>query len=235
MIAEQLRKAELPSNSIHTKFTNLPILDYLTTNYDYMLELSYYKDFDPKSMKTSTGSSNNKYNLTNKISIKDKSFYHIHGETENVNSICLGYEHYAGSLQYLRAELNTKKERKLENLVIKQILEGKMSSTEVWAEKFFTHNISILGLSLDFNEIDLWWLITYRAYLYYSNIVGMKNLIRNSITFYDVSIKSKDNELMKHSLTNMYVNYVHIDIPDISDESYAQAYYKILDIVEQSL
>ena len=45
--------------------------------------------------------------------------------------------------------------------------------------------MSIIGLGLPDCEIDLWWLLAHRAYLYYSDYSNLKNKIVNDIDYYD--------------------------------------------------
>ena len=53
---------------------------------------------------------NNKYNLRNSVIISEKEVFHIHGDLRRAQSICLGYEHYAGTVQHLREAIATKKD-----------------------------------------------------------------------------------------------------------------------------
>ena len=59
---------------------------------------------------------------------------------------------------------------------------------ETWAVKFFTEDVHIVGFGLKKAEIDIWWLLTYRASLIYANRFNARKLITNKIVFHDVSI-----------------------------------------------
>ncbi len=50
-----------------------------------------------------------------------------------------------------------------------------------WIDLFFTHNISIFGVGLGFEELDVWTLLSYRAELMYK--YG-KKYVNNRIKFY---------------------------------------------------
>jgi hypothetical protein len=41
--------------------------------------------------------------------------------------------------------------------------EGGLKEVQSWIDLFFITDIHIIGLTLDFVETDLWWLLTYRA------------------------------------------------------------------------
>ena len=163
MVADEIKKFTLPHEAIHRNLPKLNMNNVITTNYDYMLEYAFddgYK-YDNTLLK--------KYLFENTCTINGTDFYHIHGVCHNTNSMCLGYEHYMGLVEHLRADLNTKKDNKLTEMAIKRILYGEDSPKNTWGEKFYTSNIAIVGLELSDAEADLWWLITHRAFLYYSD------------------------------------------------------------------
>ena len=177
-VIAQIEQATLPLNAPHYAFAKLPVDSIFTTNYDYLIEKSLFSDFDYTKCSDPINAGNNRYNLKTYRKIVGKNIYHVHGELKRPQTICLGYEHYAGALQNMRAELNT--HSKEHGLLIKAALLDKNKFTNTWAEKFFTDNIDIVGFGLHQCEIDLWWLFTYRAYLFYSNKDGIKQLINNA-------------------------------------------------------
>lgn len=179
-IAEKICTTKLPRDAIHHELLNANPDAILTTNYDYFLEYAFNESYVHK------GSNVKKY-LFDATSIqRDVTFYHLHGMVSNPQSICLGYEHYAGIVQKLRAELNTKEKGLADGMAIKKVLFGEKKRDNSWGERFYTSNIAIIGLGLSSCEIDLWWLITHRAYLYYSDYCGLKEKIANQITYYDI-------------------------------------------------
>lgn len=90
-----------------------------------------------------------------------------------------------GIVMNLREEINTKKENKPENMKIKQVL-FEETGNDTWGEKFYTANIGIIGLELSECENDLWWLITHRAFLYYSNYEELRKQLINKIVYFDI-------------------------------------------------
>ena len=51
-----------------------------------------------------------------------------------------------------------------------------------WIDNFFTKDIYIIGLNLDFVEIDLWWLLTFRERTRLINRTGI--VVSNRVTYY---------------------------------------------------
>lgn len=226
-IAAKLKTAQLPQNSPHTVFTGIA-KSFITTNYDFLLEQSVNPHFSFSDVENQTKNSNSKYNLMNSIQLADKEFFHIHGHILKPHTICLGYEHYAGTLQHLRNKISTKKKSKDNTPAVLVGLENPMINEEkCWAEKFFTDEIHIVGLGLGESEIDIWWLISYRSYLLYSNRFNAKKLIKNRIVFHDVGVEP--NEKLRYMLVNNAVEYIfhHIDTSD--SEMYLYEYINIAD------
>lgn len=230
-IIQQIDKAVLPMAAPHYAFTKLPVDSIFTTNYDYLVENSLNPEFNCANYPDTANMSNNRYNLKANRKIVGKTIYHVHGELKKPRTICLGYEHYAGTLQNMRTELNT--ESKESGLLIRAALLDAGKSTNTWAEKFFSNNVDIIGFGLAQCEIDIWWLLTYRAYLFYSDRDGMRKLINNTITFHDVGTEPDPN--MKYALENIHVQYqFHKLVQPISDEFYA-AYLNIAEELKDKI
>lgn len=134
----------LPETSPHKALTDNSD-SVITTNYDFFIERSIDPDFDETAIPVYSKDSNNKYNLKNSISVFGKKVYHIHGDARRAQSICLGYEHYAGTLQHLRNAIRTRKKGDKEDtpaIVLK--LRHEESPSDVWQKKFL-QTISILS------------------------------------------------------------------------------------------
>lgn len=239
-VANKLSFTLLPDTAIHKIIPSIPIDSIITTNYDYLIEQAFEKDFLIKEK------TNKKYLMSPVVKIDNIDFFHAHGICAYPQSICLGYEHYAGIVYNLRENLNKKDNNKNEEMAIKKRLLGESSLQNKWGEKFYTSNIDIIGLSLDSCEIDLWWLLTHRACLYYSNYCGLKKSINNTITFYDVIDDIKKNsvdeetrryskELIKRQKYNLLKGYnVAVKIYSLSEYgTYCNAYSKMLDDVKK--
>lgn len=154
-----IKAAEIKGNAIHSAIRALKPAHILTTNYEFTLEGSTPLE--------NTSLINEKfYSIFRKYKVGDTNYWHIHGDCLNPMSINLGFEHYGGQLQMMRnyvvsGTVYTSKE------VPRRSLLRRIHSKEVyfhsWIDLFFTDDIHIFGLSLDFVETDLWWLLTYRA------------------------------------------------------------------------
>ncbi|QQO09122.1 SIR2 family protein [Breznakiella homolactica] len=203
-IAKETEKIE-PNN-----FHNLVLKNYstiLTTNYDYAVEKAAAGSggpFDSETRET-------RYSLYRRIDAKGTSVWHIHGEAGYPRTICLGYEHYSAYIQTMR------------NRLIKQDIERKKdpggNSPGTWMDYFFDADIDIIGLSLDFVESDLWWLIIHRSRLINSGRAERKNRIRYFIkknADYDAKTKAKIQMLEANN----------IDLAEIDGKDYAGFYEK---------
>ena len=99
-----------------------------------------------------------------------------------------------------------------------------------WLNLFFTHDIYIVGLTLDPCEIDIWWLLTYRAYLYYSNDSGLRKIMKNKIVlFYTDQERNKDKETLFKNL------HVECRPVPIEDDEYLPVYENICQMIAQSI
>ena len=104
-------------------------------------------------------------------------------------------------------------------------LEKEDYKLDSWAKIFFTDDIHIVGLGLTQSEIDIWWLITYRAFLYYSNRFDARRLISNTIIYHDVSTEWDTN--MEYALNNCHIQYQFHEIEKKEDSNYSAVYVKI--------
>lgn len=179
-IARKVKDVKLPDDAIHRGLATVKSNAIITTNYDYLLEYAYNRSFNYK------GKTNLKY-LWEATSVQQGiKFYHMHGMADNPASICLGYEHYMGIVENLRSMLNAKVQNRQDEMKIKRILKGEDEPKDYWGERFYTTDVDIIGLGLTTVESDIWWLLTHRAYIYYSNYCNIRKFLRNQITYYDV-------------------------------------------------
>lgn len=165
---------------IHTALMAAAPETILTTNYDYFLE--YAADPNFKLGKAST-----RETLYSKERFRESGghrIYHIHGEVAVPSSICLGYSHYVGSIQYIRSELTKAAVNKENQFHLYAVLNGlEKPISNRWYYHFFTDDIYILGFGLDAAEQDIWWLLNYRA----EQIRKYPGLITNTITYLETS------------------------------------------------
>ena len=231
-IASIIIESKLDKSAIHYELRKLNVDGFITTNYDHNLEKVFDSSYEYD------GSEKNKYLFDKTAEINDKKFYHIHGIAGCNKSICLGYEHYIGIAEKERSELNTKKDNKPYDMNIKRILYGQDKQTNHSFEKFYTADIAIIGLNLDTSEIDIWWLLTHRAYLYNSNYAMLmsKELLNNNITYYDILCKDdKSNEHKKNIYSLLRSLHVNVRAHEINnDNEYKKTYKAIIREIDKT-
>ena len=177
-IAERIKR--INPNRVHELIKSLNFTDILTTNYDYTIEKTLG---DSNSILNDKGTvKQNLYNIFRHSEVSGCKVWHIHGELNKPNTILLGYEHYSGQLQQMRnyIVLGTGSAYKKQfSPLIKQLKKGKIDNNS-WLDIFFTKDIHIIGLSLDFIELDLWWLLTFRA----RGVLEKRFPVTNKIFYY---------------------------------------------------
>ena len=189
-IADLMRKVE-PS-SIYESLYTLNFENYITTNYDYGFIISAERLNEVNSIQNDVEDSEKIYSIRRVKRIsnkkeKKKLFWQIHGEIDLPASIMLGLDQYCkyirriaeyfeGRYTYTK-DTETIKEKSMNEKILKTEFSGSS-----WIELFFTTNVHIIGFSLDFCEIDLWWLLNKRARMKKSEDVGKH--IKNEIHFY---------------------------------------------------
>ena len=185
---EALRKKTDWTGTLHERLLRLPADTVLTTNYDYALE----RCLDPAA-KRLRNTRETTYSLRRFQCAGGRKVYHIHGECDYPRSICLGFEHYAGSLQRIREGIvnSTGALGGGHTYQLADIMNGLTPKPEdSWIYDFFLEDLYILGLELDACEIELWWLLSYRA-----KQIALHSLpIQNQIHYLNVSIPSDQAE-----------------------------------------
>lgn len=215
-IAHETAKMEV--NALHGKILGLKAEHILTTNYDLLLERAALL---PRRACSNRGLVKEaKYSLFRYHEANDRKIWHIHGSETHPSSIALGYEHYGGYLQQMRNYVTvgtktTYKSLKLDPLG-KRLKKGIEQHTS-WIDSFFLDDIHIFGLNLDFVEMHLWWLLTYRSRL----MLGTQLDIRNRIFYY---YPAKYEKRSKHKLEMLKVNGIET-IPIPLKGTYKMAYY----------
>ncbi len=169
----QFRPNEIHQHIIELRFENL-----LTTNYDYTLEMASGIP-ENKTPANAGVVKENRYSLFRVARVNQTRVWHIHGERKAPNSIALGYEHYSGYLQLMRNYVVMGTEKAYQRYF--DSLEHRLKTNTVrydsWLDFFFTRDIYIVGLNLDFVEMHLWWLLNYRARRTYVTHTSQKNRI----------------------------------------------------------
>jgi len=176
-------------NEIHRRIMGLGLKNILTTNYDYTLERA--TGLKDRQVPSNSGVvKENLYSLFRVARIGRTQVWHIHGERHSSQSIALGYEHYSGYLQRMRnyVVMGTEQAYRRSFDSLERRLRQHAVRFESWVDFFFAQNIYIIGLSLDFIEMHLWWLLTYRARRKYGKHLRIKNQVTY---FYPNTLESK--------------------------------------------
>lgn len=161
-IKQLLRKIRY--NDLHKQVMELPVDEILTTNYDYNLEATLEGGI--RSAPYIPPVKGSKYSMHRKRVANDKFIWHIHGEVNAPGSILLGYEQYAGYLQHIRHYMVLGKDYKdLRMPPLNARLKEEDDRIFSWVDHFFLSDIFIMGLSMDFVEMHLWWILDFRARL----------------------------------------------------------------------
>ncbi|WP_454868502.1 SIR2 family protein [Pseudomonas farris] len=172
--------AEQESNEVFKLLGDMKFEHYLTTNYDYAFEKALA--INPEKL-----SSEEIYSLRRKRKYKSnigaKYLWNIHGEIDSPKSIMLGLDHYCGSVSKIDAYVKGNYKHSVDGKTISiESMEKKLESDSFcytsWVDLFFSSNVHIVGLSLDYSETDLWWVLNKRARL------AADNLVKNNIFFY---------------------------------------------------
>jgi len=171
----------IAANEIHQIIRKKAFKNILTTNYEYTLEQSINTNSNLV-LKNQGLIRENKFSVFRHTKVDKTNVWHIHGECNKPESINLGYEHYAGQLQQMRNYVvsGTHYKNKKNQDALTRRLPKSSVLFESWIDFFFSKDIHIIGLALDYVETDIWWLLTYRARLMKSK----RYKVNNRITYY---------------------------------------------------
>jgi hypothetical protein len=178
-IAEDVEK--LKPGEVHEAIINGNFNEIITSNYDYTLQKA--SSYKPPLFSNESITKENTYSIFRYNTIEDKRIWHMHGEINNPKSIILGYEQYVGNLQKMRTYVTKGTSSLHKNLKLDALAKRFHTNHKIhsWIDLFFKKDIHIVGLKLDFEEIDLWWLLTYRAR---KKATYFSNKITNEIFYY---------------------------------------------------
>ena len=149
-------------SAYHRRLISASVRHILTANYDYALEKGASTRHQRSNMQPET-----KYSLFRRRAAGSKLFWHIHGEAEVPNTITLGYDQYSGYLQKIRSYATSERTGEKGSPFKRGHLDFDLGEGGVysWLDVFFRDDIHVVGLGLDFTEIDLWWAVTYKRRL----------------------------------------------------------------------
>lgn len=221
-IAEEMTKYE--SNEIYQRIASMKsVTHFVTTNYDDVMKRSLeslgYKEYEHIK-------NENIYSLRRRVSLRNeederKHIWNIHGEISFPQTIMLGLHQYCGSVgrisEFLNGKYKYSKEKETLSLVkIQERLGEGIANPFSWIDLFFISDIYIIGFSLLYEEIDLWWILTRR-----------KRLIRQGVNITNHIYFCGDVKPGKKKL--LLTMGVEIIEPDIKARKYIDKYHSLLD------
>ena len=98
-----------------------------------------------------------------------------------------------------------------------------MHSPLSWIDLFFTHDIHIIGFSLQYEEVDLWWILNKRQR--YKRKFAHENLINNKIFYYGYVDCNKEKLLNKFGVQVYSLNSKRT-------KDYTEEYQHYIDVIE---
>lgn len=150
-------------NKIHTQLMSLAFSEVVTTNYDDCLERATGK----ASISANFGIKERTYSLFRRVAVGGKHVWHVHGDVSTPQSIVLGHDRYVESCAQMRRymDLEGLKFAHMEPVkaAFKQSDSIDFSKVHSWIDLFLTRDVHIVGFGLDFTEVDIWYLLSYRA------------------------------------------------------------------------
>jgi len=148
--------SSMKHNPFHYQIAKLGLGHIITTNYDYCLENSILAD---KPLAHDNLRSENRYSVFRRTKINSSYIWHIHGEINKPLSIMLGNAQYGGHFQKIRTYLTTPNTSPF----IAGIRDFEKEKIYSWVDVFLRDEVHIIGFSLDYSEIDLWGLLSYKS------------------------------------------------------------------------
>ena len=221
----------IAANNIHRRIEASALQHIITSNYEFTLLK------DPTQPLVNNGCvKETLYSVFRNYKSRGKTYWHLHGDVQHTNSINLGYEHYCGQLQKMR-EYTTGKyaasDKKITGLFSQPLVnrpylqKGKIYS---WIDFFFSNHttIRIAGFRMDLEELDIWWLLTYRAKIIYGVRKGLTIPFKNKVQYCIPKQFTTDD---KGRITDMYktkkalLEGMNIEVVEI-DQPHGEDFYK---------
>ncbi len=226
-IAKEMKNID--GNDFYKQLINLKFDNYLTTNYDYAFK---------KSLKIEEENTNTEkiYNIRRHLLFEENKqklkLWNIHGEINHPKSIQLGLDHYCGSIGKIDSYIKGKYKYKVDGVAKGTIsIEKKLKNSNFdnvsWIELFFNSNIHVLGMGLDYSEIDLWWILNKRARLM------LNNTIKNKIIFYTDKIDEAKKGLLKSFNVDIEI-MPNINQGEIEKTNYKEFYKKAIQKISET-
>lgn len=212
-VKEQVQKLE--PNIMYESLSKLKTSNFLTTNYDHAFEKTLYKS--PSSEEhNQIRYSTKRHKVFNLDDDREIRLWYIHGDIDYPSSIMLGFDQYAGTLSMIKSRITSS--------LSSDGIYNAPPKVSYWVDLFFTSHIHIIGLSLDYSEIDIWWALDKRQ-----RLIEMGKLkTKNEIHYYGSPNPSK-----KFTLESFGV-HVH-EFEEANNENNRVVYKNMLDEINNKI
>lgn len=201
-----------------------PFKVILTTNYDFTVEEAFAGGLHhPAFLAPET-----RYSLFRRHRAADKDIWHIHGDVARPDSMLLGFDHYAGNLQKIRNYVTDGVDVKRVNYrVSSPVKNGNLDFTTnrqvySWVDYFLRDHIHIVGLGMDFTEIDLWWILLHKRRRLHQT---------GKVFYYHATTESEATDTPVTSL----LKSLNVEVVPVAAASYLDCYLKTADLIEEKM
>lgn len=224
------RLSSFDTNNIYDSISQLPVTHFITTNYDNSLFRSLGEGALNKRYREEQVYSIRRNYVINAVRGNLQYYWPIHGNIDSPTSIMLGFDHYCGSLakieQYVKGGYDLHAGKDKVESINKRLKQG-IDEIISWVDLFFVSDIHIIGLSLGYEETDLWWILNKRRRIKQAD----SDLVRNKIYYYPVEVVHDD---IQQLLGSFDVDVVTLDDKAINLQ-FQSRYHKQIEAIKQHI
>lgn len=193
----------------------------MTTNYDFTIE----EALGGPLYQSTCLAPESRYSLFRRHTAAGIDVWHVHGDVARPSSMVLGFDHYAGALQKIRNYVTDGIEvKKAPHKVSSPVKNGMLDFTTYrtiysWVDYFLRDHIHIVGLGMDFTEIDLWWLLLHKRRRLHQT---------GRVFFYNLSAGAAPSETPVTSL----LRSLNVEIVPIVQATWTECYMRAAEEIE---
>lgn len=201
-----------------------PFKVIMTTNYDFTIEEAFAGPMHLPAFLAPES----RYSLFRRHQAMGRDIWHVHGDVARPSSMVLGFDHYAGTLQKIRNYVTEGIEvKKVAHRVSSPVKGGNLdftlnSTVYSWVDYFLRDHVHIVGLGMDFTEIDLWWLLLHKRRRIHQT---------GRVFYYQALVGSAVADTAVTSL----LRSLNVEIVPVIAESYLDCYLKIAEEIEMRI
>lgn len=199
-----------------------PFSVIMTTNYDFTVEEALVGPLHSPAFLAPES----RYSLFRRHQAGGKEVWHVHGDATRPASMVLGFDQYAGSLQKIRNYVTSGIDvsslpHRLSSPVKNGILDFNVTRPVYsWVDHFLRDHVHIVGLGMDFTEIDLWWLLLHKR----------RREHRSGLVFYYHIFL--DDHAANTPVTSL-LRSLGVEVVSVLERTYEKGYLKAADLIEE--